>query len=89
MKLHLVIGKVIEALQDESFEHHDSIERGATCFATVLGLSEGEIKNRRKDVPVNKGIQFYKRILELGEPFEQKIFVKKAERIDVFPDSRE
>ncbi len=87
MELHLVIGEVIEALQNEQLEHHDPVKRRPACIAAVFRLAENDSKNGREDVPVDICFQSHKRIFELGEPFQKEMFVEKSERIDVFHDS--
>jgi len=66
------------------------IKRRGTCFTAVFRLTEDDIQDWRKDVPVDICIQFHQWIFELGEPFQQEMFIEKLRLVgvDIFHDSR-
>ena len=86
---HLVIRKIVQALQDKELEHHDPVERWPPHFTPVLRPGGRNIEDRNADVPVNVFFEFHERIFQLGESFKQKMFVEKTKWVDVFHDSND
>lgn len=82
--LRLIVGKVVQALKNEKFEHHQPVEWRAAHVLAVGWLAESYFENGSKKLPVDMRFKFDERILEFGKPFEQKMLIKKAERVDVF-----
>ena len=87
--LHLVIREIIQVLENENFEHHQSIKGRPPRFTPVLRPGERNIEDRDEDVPVNVFFEFHERIFQLGESFKQKMFVEKTKWVDVFHDSND
>jgi hypothetical protein len=85
--LHLVIGQAVQSLQNEHLEHHQLVERRPARVLAFFGLVERYIENRRKELPINLPFKLDEQIFMFGEAFEQILFVKHAERSDVFHSS--
>ena len=86
---HLIIRKVVQALENENLEHHHSVKGWTSHFVPVLRSGEGNIEDRNEDIPVDMLFQLHQWIFQLGESLKQKVFVEKTKWVDVFHDSND
>ena len=49
----------------------------------LLGFIEHHVEYWSKELPVDMLVELHQRIFELGQFFKEKVFVKKAEWVDV------